>query len=178
MSMRTIVVGVAGLAVSCLMAAPASAQQMVTVKALLSGAYEVPAVSAGAHGVAVVTVNRATGEVSWTIDVYNLPTGIVGGHIHAGAEGVNGPIIIGFPIANVGQSGAFQLKGSARASELMVRPASGINSFDDAAFAMASGAAYVNLHTQANPGGEIRGQLCPTSAAANVFNGIALCTVP
>lgn len=178
MRMRTIVVGVLGLAVSCLMVVPASAQQMVTVKALLSGSNEVPAVSAGAHGLAVVTVNRDTGEVTWSIDVYNMPTGILMGHIHAGAVGVNGPVIIGFPIANVGQSGAFQLKGSARASELIARPASGINSFDDAAFAIASGAAYVNLHSQANPGGEIRGQLCPTSAMANVFNGIALCTIP
>lgn len=178
MTMRQMVLGVlvAGAMVGA--ALPASAQQMVTVKALLSGGNEVPGVSAGAHGSAVVTVNRDAGEVTWEINVYNLPSGITMGHIHAGTAGVNGPVIIGFTIPNVGQSGAFQLKGSARASELIARPASGINSFDDAAFAIASGAAYVNLHTQANPGGEIRGQLCPTSAAANVFNGVALCTIP
>ena len=94
------------------------------------------------------------------------------------AEGINGPIVIPFAVAAVGQSGSFLLKGSARASELVQRPESGVRVWDDVAFAIASGAAYVNVHSQANPGGEIRGQLCPTSALANTFNGVALCTLP
>lgn len=156
--------------------APADAQQQVTVRAMLSGGNEVPGVSTAAHGVATVTVDRTTGRVDYQIDIFNLPTGIVGAHIHVGPAGVNGPIIFGFPVAAVGQSGAFQLKGSLSSSELQPRATSGIHSFDDAAFAIASGAAYVNVHTQTLLGGEMRGQLCPASAAANVFNGVALCT--
>ncbi|BCS36021.1 hypothetical protein TBR22_A52580 [Luteitalea sp. TBR-22] len=150
----------------------------VTVRAMLGGSNEVPAVSAGAHGEAVVTVDRGAGTIDYEVNIFNLPSGIVGSHIHVGTAGVNGPIVINFPVAAVGQSGAFQLKGSARASELVARPEAGVRFFEEAAFAIASGAAYVNVHTQANPGGEIRGQLCPESALANTFNGVALCTQP
>ncbi|WP_396626440.1 CHRD domain-containing protein [Luteitalea sp.] len=161
-------------------ATPALAQNpnRVTVRAMLGGGNEVPAVSAGAHGEAVVTVDRGAGTIDYEVNIFNLPSGIVAAHIHAATAGVNGPIVINFPVAAVGQSGSFQLKGSARASELIARPESGIRFFEEVAFAIASGAAYVNVHSQANPGGEVRGQLCPESAAANTFNGVALCTQP
>lgn len=171
-----------GLAVVCAMVAASAsavhAQSRVTVRAMLGGGNEVPGVSAGAHGEAVVTVDRSAGTIDYEVNIYNLPSGITASHIHAATAGVNGPIVINFPVAFVGQSGTFQLKGSARASELIQRPESGIRAFDDVAFAIASGAAYVNVHTQANPGGEIRGQLCPENARANTFNSVALCTQP
>lgn len=157
-------------------AVEAHAQQQVTVRAMLGGNHEVPGVSTGAHGVATVTVDRGAGRIDYQIDIFNLPTGILASHIDVGAEGVNGPIIFGFPVAAVGQSGAFQLKGSLSSSELQPREALGIRTFDDAAFAIASGTAYVNVHTQAFQGGEIRGQLCPMTTHDNVFNGVALCT--
>ena len=167
------------LAGGMLVAAASTAHaQRVVVRAMLGGGNEVPGVSAGAHGEAVVIVDRGAGTIDYEVNIYNLPSGITASHIHAATAGVNGPIVINFPVAAVGQSGSFQLKGTARASELIARPESGIRVFDEAAFAIASGAAYVNVHTQANPGGEIRGQLCPESAAANTFNGVALCTLP
>ena len=156
----------------------AQAQTRVTVRAMLGGGDEVPPVSAGAHGEAVVTVDRAAGTVEYEVTIYNFPTGILAAHIHASTGGTNGPIVIPFVVPTMGQSGTFKLGGTVRASEMVPRPESGIRTFDDIAFAIASGAAYVNVHSQANPAGEIRGQLCPESAEANSFNHIALCTQP
>lgn len=171
--MRKTIFGV--MAAALLWAAPAADAQTVVVKGALSGGNEVTTVSTGAHGMATVTLNRATGEISWTVDVYNLPTGVVGAHIHVAADRVNGPVIVNFPIT-AGVSGDFRIEGSA--TTFTANAGLGINSMDDLMFAIASGNAYVNVHTQTNPAGEIRGQLCPASAAANLFNGVALCTTP
>jgi hypothetical protein len=149
---------------------------LVTVKALLSGADEVPGVSTGSYGTATVTLNRTTREVSWVVDVYNLPTGLTASHIHVAAPGTNGPIVVDFRPQPLGISGDFRFEG--RSSTIAPAPASGVLVMDDLLFSAAAGAAYVNVHTQTNGGGEIRGQLCPTSAAANTFSGIALCTLP
>lgn len=154
----------------------AQGADVVVVKALLSGANEVPGVSTGAHGAATVTLNRTTGEVSWVVDIYNLPTGITASHIHIAAPGTNGPVVLNFNPQPTGVSGDFRIAG--KSSTINPAPALGILTMDDFMFSVAAGAAYVNVHTQANGGGEIRGQTCPRSALANTFNGIALCTQP
>ncbi len=154
---------------------PRAQSGTMTLQAVLSGGGEAPTpVTTGAHGIANITIDPAAGEVSWVIDVYNLPTGLTASHIHVGSPNVAGPIIIDFAPTNISQSGAFRFTGSTRT----VRPAAnlGIRSMDDAMFAIAAGGTYVNVHSQANPGGEIRGQLCPTSAAGNYLSRIALCS--
>lgn len=156
-------------------AAPQMQSQTIVLKAQLSGAEEVPGLNTGAHGSATVTVDRSAGTITYEVNVYNLPTGIVASHIHVGAATTAGPIIFNFTVPAVGQSNDFKLSGSLTPGDLVQRPATGINSFEDAIFAIASGNAYVNVHSQANTGGEIRGQLCPASSAANTFNAIALC---
>lgn len=156
-------------------AAPQMQSQTIVLKAQLSGAEEVPGLNTGAHGSATVTVDRSAGTITYEVNVYNLPTGIVASHIHVGAATTAGPIIFNFTVPAVGQSNDFKLSGSLTPGDLVQRPATGINSFEDAIFAIASGNAYVNVHSQANTGGEIRGQLCPSSSAANTFNAIALC---
>lgn len=168
------------VAVTCAMLAAATTSpqmqsQTVVLKAQLSGAEEVPGINTGAHGNATVTVDRAAGTIQYEVNIYNLPTGIVASHIHIGPASTSGPVILNFMVPAVGQSNDFRLSGSLTAGDLIARPAAGINSFEDAIFAIASGNAYVNVHTQVNTGGEIRGQLCPSSAAANTYNNVALC---
>lgn len=161
------------------LAGPALAQpaDTVVVRAYLSGGNEVPppATATGAHGRAVVTVDRAAGRITFRVDVFNLPTGLTGAHIHVGPAGSNGPIIFDMRPTALGISNDFALEGSWTAGDLRPNAATGINSFDDAVMAIAAGVTYVNVHTQANPGGEIRGQLCPESAAANTFNLVSVC---
>ena len=146
-----------------------------TLVAILSGGSEAPtAVNTGAYGKATITIDPSAGEVTWVIDVFNYPTGLTASHIHVGAAGTAGPIIIDFAPGIIGVSGPFQLSGSTR--NFIARPAQGIRSMDEAMMAIAAGNAYVNVHSQANPGGEIRGQLCPAKGGDNPFNGIATCT--
>ena len=99
------------------------------------------------------------------IDVFNLPTGLTASHIHVGSPGTAGPVVIDFapqPSASRVRSGSRARRGpSPRA------PAQGIRSMEDVMFAIAAGNAYVNVHSQANPGGEIRGQLCPDKRRDN-----------
>jgi hypothetical protein len=146
-----------------------------TLVAILTGGSEAPSVvNTGAYGKATITIDPSAGEVTWVIDVFNFPTGLTASHIHAGAAGTAGPIIIDFQPGIIGVSGPFQLSGSTK--NFIARPAAGIRSMEEAMIAISSGNAYVNVHSQTNPGGEIRGQLCPAKGSDNQYNGIATCT--
>jgi hypothetical protein len=162
------------------LAAPALAQSrdVVVVRTNLSGGNEVPppATATGAHGRVVVTIDRGAGRITYRAEVYNLPTGLTGAHIHVGPAGSNGPIIFDTRPTLLGASNDFSIEGSWTAGDLRPNAAAGINSFDDAIFAIASGVTYFNVHSQATPSGEIRGQLCPDAPLANGFNGVAVCT--
>jgi hypothetical protein len=155
--------------------APRAQAGKQTLVAVLSGGSEAPtAVNTGAHGKAVITIDPAAGEVTWVIDVFNYPTGLTASHIHVGSPGTAGPVVIDFAPTAIGVSGPFRIQGSTRA--FIARPAQGIRSMEEAMLAIASGNSYVNVHSQANPGGEIRGQLCPDRGNDNRFTGIALCS--
>ena len=47
-----------------------------------------------ATGTAEVFVNLATQSVTYTVNVFNLPSGAVGGHFHVGGPGVGGPVVV------------------------------------------------------------------------------------
>jgi hypothetical protein len=152
--------------------------EAVVVSAQLSGGNEVPppTQATGAHGNARVFVDRAAGRITYQVNVYNLPTGLTGAHIHVGPAGSNGPIIFDFRPQQLGISNDFSLSGTLTAADLRPNAATGINSFEDAIFAIAAGVTYVNVHTQAVPSGEIRGQLCPDAPLTNRLSGVAVCT--
>jgi len=141
-----------------LAAATGARAQTYTFTADLSGGNETPGVVTGAGGTATITLDTAANTVSWVIDVYNLPSGVTAGHIHVGSPGVGGPTLVNFTVV-AGTSNDFRISGSAGASNLNARTAQGVGSWDDFEQAMLNGDCYVNVHSQANPGGEIRGQL-------------------
>lgn len=125
----------------------------------LTGGDEAPnVVNSGAFGSGEVTVDPDSGDITYNIRVWNLPTGVVGAHIHAGAEKTAGPVIINIPVPS-GNSNEFTLSGTVNVSAFVARPDQGIRSADDALQAILGENTYVNVHSQANPGGEIRGQL-------------------
>lgn len=175
MKMRMVML--AAVATAFLWMPAAAAAQVITLKAQLHGGNENPGgvgVVSGAHGNATIVIDRAAGTVQYTVNVFNLPSGITASHIHVGSAQVTGPVMLDFKVVT-GTSNDFSYSGTATVADLRPNAQFGINSFEDAIFAIASGVTYVNVHSQANPGGEIRGQLCPESVAANTFNGVAVC---
>jgi len=133
--------------------------QAQTFTATLHGGNENPGVLTGSAGTATVTLNTATNTITYRVEVYNMPVGTTASHIHVGAPGVNGPVIIDFPVPAGGISNDFALTGTATTTNLVPRAAQGINSWEDFVQALLLGNTYVNVHSTANPGGEIRGQL-------------------
>ena len=152
---------VAAAALTVLTAAPAAAQTF-TLTAKLTGAGEATptanGVNTGAFGDATVVVNMSTRTVTYTVNVFNLPSGVIASHIHVGAEGTPGPVVVGFTVPTTA-SNDFSFTGSVVDTAFVLRPDQGIRSADDMFQAILGNNSYVNVHSAVNPGGEIRGQL-------------------
>jgi hypothetical protein len=109
---------------------------------VLSGSQEVPAVNTQASGVSTITV---IGDKVMTGSVKTTGITATAAHIHMAASGQNGPVII--PLAKSGDD-TWSVPGNTVLSSAQ---------FD----AYRAGNLYVNVHSAANPGGEIRAQLKP-----------------
>jgi len=150
---------VCAAAVAALLIGSASASaQVLVASATLGGGEETPVLLSGAAGTAEVAIDTTARELAVTLRIFNIPTTTTAGHIHVGAKGVAGPVVLDFP-AIAGRTGDFSTVF--RLGEASFRPAAsiGINTIEDAIQAIAAGNAYVNIHTSTNPAGEIRGQL-------------------
>jgi len=145
-------------ALALVLATQASAQ-VVTLTATMNGGEETPVLNTGMVGTAEVSVDLANREVVVTLNVFNVPTATSAGHIHVGAAGIAGPVVLNFPAGVVGRTGDFAMTFRLGERDFVARPAQGINTLDDMLQAIVNGNAYVNIHTTQNPGGEIRGQL-------------------
>jgi hypothetical protein len=124
--------------------------------ATLSGANEVPAVTTTATGNATLSVSGA--EITYTVNVTNLSNAVVA-HIHVAPAGQNGPVRLN--LCGTGDPQPACTSGTA----VLATGTNGTTvgtpaiTFDSLLSAMRTGGAYVNVHTSANPGGEIRGQV-------------------
>ena len=126
-------------------------------EATLTGSNEVPPNGSNATGTAVFT-DRG-GRIDFTIDVQNIDLAFAA-HIHPGAAGVNGGVAVPLfstssPVADF--SGRL-VTGSFVEADIA---ASAGLSMDELRDLMRTGGAYVNVHTTAEMGGEIRGQIMP-----------------
>jgi len=111
------------------------------VKVTLSGDQEVPAVKTDGKGTGTITV-ADDGAVSGSVTT----TGVKGtmAHIHQGAAGANGPVIVPFT----------------KDGDTYKAPA-GAKLTPDQLKEFKAGNTYFNVHSDANKGGEVRGQLKP-----------------
>ena len=112
------------------------------MKATLDGKAEVPPNASTGTGTADIDYDPATKKLSWKLTYSGLSGPATAAHFHGPAEaGKNAGVEV--PIPNAGTS---PVEGSATLT-------------DAQAADLMAGKYYVNVHTAANPGGEIRGQV-------------------
>jgi hypothetical protein len=127
------------LGTAVVFAGPACAEKY---KVTLDGKSEVPANTSAGTGTADVDYDAATKKLTWTLTYSGLSGPATAAHFHGPAEaGKNAGVKV--PIANATSSPA---EGSATLT-------------DEQAADLLAGKYYINVHTAANPGGEIRGQV-------------------
>jgi hypothetical protein len=122
-----------------------------TFVATLIGANEVPPKAVPGTGSA--TIVKENGTYTYTITYTGMTGALTGGHIHGpAAAGVNATVIVPFNNAP-GAAASGTLTGTFTSTNNVAI------TNDSLDVLMRTGNAYVNLHTSANGGGEIRGQL-------------------
>ena len=122
-----------------------------------TGFQENPAVATSATGSGTVVISVGGSTITYLVTYGGLSGTLNAAHIHTGAVGANGGVIL--PLV----AGPSPMSGTLTASDFA---ASGtITTFAEAVAAIRAGTTYFNLHTTANPGGELRGQIGVTVAA-------------
>ena len=125
-------------------AAPSRSPQSFPVS--LSASNEPQGGVPGSSGSATVTVDPASGQVCATVTT--SVTNGVAMHIHRGAPGADGPVVVPFEAKDINAGRACVAAGTAVAKAIAADPA----------------AYYLNIHTEAAPAGALRGQLAAADA--------------
>lgn len=154
-----VVVSVSGL--------QASAGSGKKFSAGLTGYEETPTLSVAGTGSFSAEISRDQTSVSYTLSYSGLTGSATAAHIHLGMPAIAGGVIAFLcdadPATQIpacpGAGG--EVSGSIEAADVIGPAAQGITDgeFDELVAAMRFGATYVNVHTTAFPGGEIRGQI-------------------
>ena len=122
-------------------------------EAELSGTQEVPPVAT--EGVGEAKFESDGTSVDFELKWDDLTTPAFAAHIHCGATGENGPVGVTLFDGVMGTEG--EVTGSFTAPN--VGNGCGWEDLADVLGAMATGGAYVNVHTTQHGGGEVRGQV-------------------
>jgi hypothetical protein len=139
MSKTRFMLATLALGATLALAGPASAEKM---KATLNGTSEVPANTSAGTGTADIDYDAATKKLTWKLTYSGLSGPATAAHFHGPADpGKNGGVALAIPNATSSPAEGSATLTDAQAADLM------------------AGKYYVNIHTAANPGGEIRGQV-------------------
>lgn len=131
------------LALAAFAVAPSAYAKTWTYSVTLNGKSETPATTSKGTGKGWVKFDDATKEMSWSIKYMGLTGDATAAHFHGPAKpGAAAGVLVPIPKGGVMDP----IVGSATLT-------------DDQATALTTGMMYFNVHTAANPGGEIRGQV-------------------
>lgn len=129
-------------------AMPAAA---LSLNLTLTGAAEVPPVTTTGTGTATVTLNAEKSQLMLTGSATGLSGPITGAHIHRGTETEAGPVVKGLVVSGE----TFSVTWSLTDADAPLTTAL----IED----LLAGRLYVNVHTEANPNGELRAQIKATA---------------
>ena len=140
---RRSILGYVGTAAALLLAsAPPSYAATTQFKADLKGSTEVPPNQSSGTGSVTATFDSVSKELTWSGTYSGLSGPATAAHIHGPAEaGKNAGVALAIPNATSSPVEGSATLTDAQAADLM------------------AGKYYINIHTAANPGGEIRGQV-------------------
>ena len=133
----------ATLALLAAFAATPALADKINLAAAMSGKDQVPANQTAGSGSATATFDTQTRMLTWEVQYKGLTGPITAAHFHGpAAAGANAGVAV--PIGKAGD--ASPMKGTATLTEAQAAD-------------LMAGRWYVNVHTDANKGGEIRGQV-------------------
>ena len=139
MSNTRIMLATLALGAAVAFAGPAFAEKM---KATLDGKSEVPPNASTGTGTADIDYDAATRKLSWKLTYSGLSGPATAAHFHGPAEpGKNAGVAVAIPGATSSPAEGSAVLSDAQAADLT------------------AGMYYINVHTAANPAGEIRGQV-------------------
>jgi len=142
---RRVVLTLAGLGWAAVAATAQAAPISMTVP--LTGAQQVPPVQTPGSGTADLTYDPSTRVLTWSITYSGLSGPATMAHIHGpGAAGKNAGVEVW--LSKRGSEATSPLTGQATLTPAQAKQ-------------LMAGDTYVNVHTQAHPSGEIRGQITP-----------------
>lgn len=129
----------------------------------LSGGNEVPPVETRATGVAKFNLSSDGNSLEYKLIAANIED-VLMAHIHIGGPNENGPVVVWLypedgppPMLIEGRFNGVLATGTITSDDLVGQLAG--QSIEALLDEIESGNTYVNVHTSANPGGEIRGQI-------------------
>jgi hypothetical protein len=139
MSNIRIMLATLALGATVAFAGPAFADKM---KATLDGKSEVPPSTSAGKCTADIDYDAASKKLSWKLTYSGLSGPATAAHFHGPAEaGKNAGVAVAIPGATSSPAEGSAVLTDAQAADLQ------------------AGKYYINVHTAANPGGEIRGQV-------------------
>lgn len=133
--------------------------QIVEFRATINAAQETPASTSAATGTAIMIYDVAGNTFDLVISINNFTNTLTASHIHEGAVGVAGPVV-----TNFGGEAVYTRSGSTLTATFRGVTHGGTK------LTLLQNGAYVNFHSAAFPGGEVRGQLIaqPKRLVANM----------